>query len=591
MGKPEPSKDDVERKEAEKDEDLIKALESLTALEFKALDDKDYYIRIVTMKSLGEIGDRRAVEPLIEALKDERGGVRKAAAAALGRLKDKRAVEPLIEVLKENIKSIPLQLLKEIAVRALGKINDPKAIEPLIQTLKDRNHYFQREAVEVLVKFGDKAVEPLIRALKDENTIIRIMAAKVLGKIKDKRAVEPLTRALKDENWGVREAAGWALREIEEPVEPLIPALKDKEPRVRIERQLSAMHDLVLRVVDFLENHRVSRYDELDYRIIEFVLACRVLEVIGDPVAIPTLVNLLEKYGENQHLSDRYRIKAVTGALMGIGAEAVQLLAKLLKSRLSETRKFAAYALGKIGDKSVFPALAKLIRDPDIRVREAAGRALMQIYPQRAEKMVETDIVAPREDARFNRLAIDLDLEVINQYCGSLDSLGSPSDYRLSVTLFDYVLKAIRFFVESRNFKECEEEKEEGEEDIHQVFARKLDLPREIVDEIVKMDNHFLLCICGEYLKWGYVKSISKRVYEIEDSLGWHFITRDIMCVYCENCKRYTGLTRDVDDAHPGYIDFYRFYLPRFPKPDELITEEELETKEPILIKWEGPEF
>jgi len=52
--------------------------------------------------ALGKIGDSRAVEPLIWALRDKNEPVRRCAAEALGKIKDDRAVEPLIRALKEQ---------------------------------------------------------------------------------------------------------------------------------------------------------------------------------------------------------------------------------------------------------------------------------------------------------------------------------------------------------------------------------------------------------------------------------------------------------------------------------------------------------
>ena len=71
---------------------------------------------------LGEIGDERAVEPLIEALSYDEGGwhdyeVHVAAAEALGNIGDKRAVEPLIKVLSDAGWKV-----REVAAEALKKL-------------------------------------------------------------------------------------------------------------------------------------------------------------------------------------------------------------------------------------------------------------------------------------------------------------------------------------------------------------------------------------------------------------------------------------------------------------------------------------
>ena len=56
--------------------------------------------------ALGEIGDSRAIEPLIQALKDKDKYIREWAADALGEIGNERAVEPLIEALKDEYSSV-----------------------------------------------------------------------------------------------------------------------------------------------------------------------------------------------------------------------------------------------------------------------------------------------------------------------------------------------------------------------------------------------------------------------------------------------------------------------------------------------------
>ena len=63
---------------------------------------KDGHVRNAAAGVLGQIGDTRAVEPLIAALKDESWGVRHYAAEALGQIGDTRAVELLIAALKDR---------------------------------------------------------------------------------------------------------------------------------------------------------------------------------------------------------------------------------------------------------------------------------------------------------------------------------------------------------------------------------------------------------------------------------------------------------------------------------------------------------
>lgn len=59
-------------------------------------------LRVAAAETLGKVGDRRAVPPLIAALEDDDDAVRAAAAEAVGEIGDKRAVGPLKRALATN---------------------------------------------------------------------------------------------------------------------------------------------------------------------------------------------------------------------------------------------------------------------------------------------------------------------------------------------------------------------------------------------------------------------------------------------------------------------------------------------------------
>lgn len=61
----------------------------------QSLSNSDPVRRYEAAKALGEMGDGRAVDPLVFTLKDSDAGVRRAAAIALGQIGDERALDPL----------------------------------------------------------------------------------------------------------------------------------------------------------------------------------------------------------------------------------------------------------------------------------------------------------------------------------------------------------------------------------------------------------------------------------------------------------------------------------------------------------------
>jgi hypothetical protein len=132
-----------------------------------------------TAKELGEIGDARAIEPLVDALEDKHILVRVEAAKALGKIGDTRAVEPLIEV---------LQSLAGPASEALGRIGDPMAVEPLIEILRHPQPLIQVSAAEALGEIGDaRALDPLAQVIEDGKPFVREAAENAIEKIKSNK--------------------------------------------------------------------------------------------------------------------------------------------------------------------------------------------------------------------------------------------------------------------------------------------------------------------------------------------------------------------------------------------------------------------
>lgn len=176
-----------------------------------ALDDSDLSVRWGAADALGLAGDARAVEPLIAHLREDPN---LSVISALKKLGDPRAVEPLIAALGDDGYHVRLD-----AVVALGELGDPRAVEPLIALLGDESHDVRNNAEYALEKMGDAAVEPLIAALKDPNEDVRSKAAHALGNLGDARAIEPLMALLNDESDYVRGATQSALLGLRVPEE------------------------------------------------------------------------------------------------------------------------------------------------------------------------------------------------------------------------------------------------------------------------------------------------------------------------------------------------------------------------------------
>lgn len=112
---------------------------------------------------LGEMGNRKAVEPLIRALEDRAASVSCNAAIALGMIGDKRAVSPLLRRLASTSWQVRLN-----AAISLGWMAAPEAVRPLLRLLRDHHPYVRRGAAFALGQLGDWNLrDPLIQQLTD----------------------------------------------------------------------------------------------------------------------------------------------------------------------------------------------------------------------------------------------------------------------------------------------------------------------------------------------------------------------------------------------------------------------------------------
>jgi len=174
---------------------------------FKDKDTNEYsVVRGRATRALGDIGDRRAVEPLIAALKDKDPHVRHEAAIGLGgpAIEDARVVESLIASLNDEFWRV-----RAAAAARLGGTRDPRVFEPLIAALDDGHPNVRIRATRALEKIKDpKAVEQLIASLTDDNQAVRGGAAVALGELKDSRAIEPLIAMVRKEDGEIPRVRG-----------------------------------------------------------------------------------------------------------------------------------------------------------------------------------------------------------------------------------------------------------------------------------------------------------------------------------------------------------------------------------------------
>ena len=162
-----------------------------------ALQDHDMSVAAAAAAALGEIGGERTVEPLIAILNVAAIGgavnaaldfifknstsaerqpierivalanfVRVAAIVSLGQIGDKRAVKPLLALLKDDD-----ELIGVAAIEALGSIGSVEAVVPLCERLPEADIESRNSILQALVDLKSRGSLPYLRACSQNATL------------------------------------------------------------------------------------------------------------------------------------------------------------------------------------------------------------------------------------------------------------------------------------------------------------------------------------------------------------------------------------------------------------------------------------
>ncbi len=179
--------------------------------------------------------DQPVVDPLVATLQNPDARIRERAASALESFADRRAVEPVIAALKkETDLAVRLWLLQ-----VLQEHPDARSVDVLTAHLNDDAPEARGDAATALARIGDpRGVKQVLALLKDENAGVRGIAALVLGSTKDRRYVKPLLDLLNNSKEDeqvrdnpVRDYATIALGQLGDPqaFEPLMTELNSRK--------------------------------------------------------------------------------------------------------------------------------------------------------------------------------------------------------------------------------------------------------------------------------------------------------------------------------------------------------------------------
>ncbi len=177
----------------------IDRLMAAGAISFEALLDLvndqtiELELRMLACWVLARLGHKRAAPTLLNTLQDPLPDLRQTAAQYLGELGSKRAVQPLIAAMLDDEASE----VRKMAAYGLGCLTDRRALEPLLAVLSNQNEVeaVRGQAAEVLAYLGEaSAVPALLKALVEPEVEVRFWVVFGLGQLGDARVVPELER-------------------------------------------------------------------------------------------------------------------------------------------------------------------------------------------------------------------------------------------------------------------------------------------------------------------------------------------------------------------------------------------------------------
>jgi HEAT repeat protein len=422
------------------DEEWLVRNEALTGLKQQVkviIETGDGKLSRILVRMLG-VDDPEIVEMAVEGLRnlggacvpvlvESLGSVSRAArrntARTLGLIGDGRAVERLTEVLSSD----PAPEVRAEAATALGHIGEISALRPLIVAMGDRDEEARKRAADAVVRYGPTATEPVMVALEHgKSKQEKVAAISALGAIGDPRAVPILIDHLRSSYYLVRMATVSALSQYgARVVEPLVEVLSfnrsdisalceeaessdDGPTRLRAVRALGGLEDH--RAVPVLKSMLSSPESELGMEAQESLIkigcaawqrcgALTVLGRVGDERIVPQVLDLLRD--DSVHV--RQQAVETLGELKS--DQAVGPLIELARTDLDPEVRRAALGVARelaTGLPELFDIALSRVADPSYGVRATAVRILGDFRDERAIGPLLESLSDPSWNVRFS---------------------------------------------------------------------------------------------------------------------------------------------------------------------------------------------
>ncbi|MCK4614102.1 MAG: HEAT repeat domain-containing protein, partial [Thermoplasmata archaeon] len=362
--------------------ELVKIIENKESTEHEVMN---------AVRVLKEIGDERAVEPIIKLTRNyherfpdsKRFRPMEDLISALGDIGSPKAL-PLVISYAED----PDEEIRARVIEALGDIGGESAKEALFKMLK-REKEMKPIVIESLGKMGDKNIAPrLYNYLNTNNDWMFSTIIIALGKINSKRSFTPI--------WNAFKRAATSKKGLWAGTEKAIDVLAEMDKKKLENNLLSLLNsdDEKLRKTVAWFLHKVVSECSIDHLI----------PFLGDPniefghnINTAILTAIRKSGNENEYLpkfisllksSSEFTREQAVGIVSGLGDESVFDEILPLKNDSSKSvRKTVAWALGRFETEESISQLIEILRSEESEIQQMALRSLYFMAMSNVRKM------------------------------------------------------------------------------------------------------------------------------------------------------------------------------------------------------------
>ncbi len=308
-----------------------------------------------------------------------------------------------LEALQDLFDS-PDAAVRLVALREVADACSPELLPIVDRALGDAEAEVRLEAVTTLDAIGGaESVAPLIRALGDADEEVRGEAAKALAELKDADGAGLLLAALS------KAADAWTLAALLDALKPLrhpsalapaLSGLDHADSAVRIAAigvigylqspdavawlaglgardPVATVRHAALRALIYGTSEQVAQAALAALKDVEWIIRAEAAAILGKlrhAAAAESLTGMLD-------FESQWQVREQATETLGLlqHKPAIAAIGRCLHSPVSNLRKAAVMALGRIGDRSVRLLLACVRNDPDAQVRKLAGQLLERL--------------------------------------------------------------------------------------------------------------------------------------------------------------------------------------------------------------------